>query len=324
MLLTGQRDGRVFKKHMIKWIQCANQCQEASQAAKTLPAIDRSATPVRLFLVLLIFYALLIGPALQVVLKIKRRRIWMLWIIPVASLVLCVVVFVGSYLAEGFDGFANFRNITVLDQKNGRASTVGWASFYSPLTDGAGLKFSTATILQPQWQTQGWGNNVDTHYVSIDWTAGQHFTSGWLLAKTPISFRLWKAEARREKLVVRKDEQGNFTVTNALGADAEGLKLCMLDGTWYAAEKILAGKTSTLNKIATPTLGNLPDIKEYCSQASNWTLNDHEHAERMRVNLEPGTYQVMVHGHPFVNTAITNPAQDQGKTLVLGRFEVEE
>lgn len=322
-LLTSKKDYWKFERQATKRLRCTNTCVRSSYAARSLPAIKRNATPVRLFLVLLIFYALLIGPALQYLLKRKRRRIWMLWIIPVTSIFLCAVVFVGSYLSEGFHGFANFRNITLLDQTSGRASTIGWASFYSPLSDGAGLRFSTVTVLQPQWAHQG-RRNEERHEVSIDWTSDQHLTSGWLQAKTPISFRLWKAESRREKITIRKNESGKLTATNALGADAESLKLHMADGQWYTVKELPAGETRELKRTTEPKHdATLPTVKDFCLNPSNWLLRDHKTPEKDLVHIEPGTYQVMVDGHPFVNTAITNPAKDQGKTLVFGRFIVE-
>ena len=317
------RDRSSFREQAFANIQCGNSWRDATLAAKALPAVEKQVTPVRLFLVILVFYAIGIGPVLQFLLKLKRRRIWMLWIIPVTAILLCGVVFAGSYFAEGFHGFANFRNITVLDQTSKRASTVGWASFYSPLSDGDGLRFSTATVLQPQWQGQG--NNEDKREVSMDWTNGQHLTTGWLQAKTPIAFRLWKAETRREKLTIRKDKSGTITATNALGADAEGLKLRMPDGTIYTAESIPVGETCTLTKTNLTQDADLPDVKNFCMTASNWLFGDDSRAiEKQYVRLEPGMYQVMLDGHPFVSTAITNPAKDQGKTLVLGRFEVEK
>jgi hypothetical protein len=325
VFLRGKRGGN-FKRQVVANLQCINDCKNASDAAKAVPAIERSAAPVRLFLVMLIFYAILIGPVLQFILKRKRRRIWMLWIIPSTAAVLCIVVFVGSYLSEGFNGFANFRNITVLDQTSGRASTIGYASFYSPLSDGDGLQFSTTTVLQPQWNNMSYGyyhSSDDTQYeVGIDWSQNQHLTTGWLQAKTPIVFRLWKAEASRNRLTIRKDASGKVTVTNALGADAQSLHLCMPDGTMYTAEHLPMGQTTTLSKVGKKHKSPNPTLKNYCLTPSKWLVNNDPNT--VQVELKPGMYQVTLDGHPFVNTAITNPAKDQGLTLVFGRFEVEK
>ena len=247
--------------------------------------------------------------------------LWMIWILPASALLLCVLAFGWSYVSEGFHGTAHIRSVAMLNQKTGRVSSVGWAGFYSPLTDSGGLTFSSSMVLQPQWLNPHY--DEESRSLAIDWTSGQHLTDGWLLAKTPLHFRFWKVEPRREKIALRLDASGNATATNALGADVVSIRAQLPDGSWWSAERIKAGATVPLKQIDPPATAKnahvrLPDLIEgySCRTASGQDLEN-------AIDFKPGMYIATVEGHPFVNTAITNPVVDKGETLVIGVFELE-
>ena len=321
-LLTHPQSDLTFGRAARKRAEYGSKWKSEEDAANRMPVTKRKKAPVWAFLGFLVVYAIGIGPVLQIALQRKRRRIWMVWILPATALVLCSAVFVWSYVSEGFHGLANIRTVTLLNQKTQRASTVGWAGFYSPLTDSAGLTFSTSTILQPQWMDERY--NDESRSVSIDWTRGQHLTEGWLLAKTPLHFRLWKVESRREKLAIRQESNGTVTATNALGAEVTQLLLCLPDGTWRSANRIPAGASSSLQEAKAPPKGarqpisQLLPLDDYCSNSVTM-----ERLSKL-IECKPGSYIALVDGHPFVNTAITNPAVDQGQTLLIGEFELEQ
>ena len=321
-LITGRRSESQFESAVRVRTYHASDWSDPEQAADRLPVTKKRRAPVWAFLTFLVVYAVGIGPVLQIVLRRMRRRLWMVWILPASALVLCLFAFIWSYVSEGFYGAANIRSVAILNQKTGRASSIGWAGFYSPLTDGGGLTFSASTVLQPQWQNLDYSE--ESRSVSIDWTNGQHLTDGWLLAKTPLHFRFWKVEPRREKVALRLDSSGTATATNALGADIETIRVHFPDDSWWSAERIPAGATVKLKRI------NPPGIEKR-NRSSFFTLIEGYSAGsgtgsmlENAVDCKPGMYVAQVDGHPFVNTAITNPAVDKGETLVIGQFEVEK
>ena len=52
---------------------------------------------------------------------------------------------------------------------------------------------------------------------TLDWTGGQHLTSGWVSARVPAHFMLRKSEPRRERVEVSRNDEGELVAVNGLG-----------------------------------------------------------------------------------------------------------
>ena len=72
---------------------------------------------------------------------------WLWWIVPAVSLATCLVVFTYSIASEGVHGQCRTSLVTILDENNHRASTLGFVSYYCPLTPSDGLHFSYDTAV---------------------------------------------------------------------------------------------------------------------------------------------------------------------------------
>src|SRR5438034_7340094 len=83
------------------------------------------------------------------ILNRHNRRIWMLWTVPVVSFFTCVLVFGFMVVTEGWQGHVVLASVTLLDEVEKRATTMGRTAFYSPLTPGDGLRFSPETEVSP-------------------------------------------------------------------------------------------------------------------------------------------------------------------------------
>ncbi|GAF96687.1 unnamed protein product, partial [marine sediment metagenome] len=146
-----------------QWRQITQMWQQAHQpfsehrgiddANRLFPVIEDLQIPVRGLFLLILLFAVGIGPVNLIVLAKMRRRIWMLWTVPAISLVTCVAVFGYATFAEGWLGHRRGETLTILDQATHRATTIGWAAFYSPLTPRGGLRFGYETELTPQLST---------------------------------------------------------------------------------------------------------------------------------------------------------------------------
>lgn len=301
-----------------------NACQTPIRANSDMPVVEKTTVPIRTILVLLIGYAVLIGPALQFFLMKKHRRIWMLWIVPAASIGICVTVLIWSLFSEGIYGHMRMQLVTLLDQPAGRATTFGWAGYYSPLTDSDGLRFSSDTILQPQLSYE-YRRGSESRSLGIDWSSGQHLTSGWLLSRTPIHFRLQKVEHRREKLIFRRNKSGDMEITNALGVDVVRLYVCGDDGKCYQFDRIGAGDTVVLNTAGGVELIPREDmLLDYYRSNSHQVPDADSYLRSYQSLLKPWMYVAKVEGHPFVDAGMTNPSTDRSETVVVGRFEEEK
>src|SRR5262249_22639553 len=131
-----------------------------ADANDVFPVVEGMETPVRGLFVVMLVFAVTIGPVNLYLLARARRRIWMLWTVPLLALATCRAVFGYMVSVEGWHGHARTESLTVLDEASGRASTIGWTGFYTPLAPLDGLHFSRDTELTPQLVDDGrWGNN---------------------------------------------------------------------------------------------------------------------------------------------------------------------
>ena len=226
------------------WIQTATPWQwnnSVEEANRVFPVVSKLGIPVRGLFLLMLLFAVAIGPVNLIVLSRKKRRIWLLWTTPAISLITCLAIFTYATFAEGWKRVVRTEGLTVLDEKAHRATTIGWTAFYSALTPGEGVHFGYETELTPQISARN-TNKV----LTIDWTRDQHLTSGWIAARVPIHFMIRKSETRRERIAVRKGADAQLKIVNGLGADISQFWLEDRDGTIYSATDIPAGVETEL------------------------------------------------------------------------------
>ena len=227
--------------------------------------IGEASVPVKGLFVLVLLFTIGIGPVNIWILSRYRKRIWLWWNVPAVSLLTCLAVFCYALLAEGWTPHGKIASMTVLDERSHRATTIGLVSYYCPLTPSGGLHFSPDTDVAPLtseaslgygYRPYGPSRNELSGLRLVDWTRDQHFRSGWVTARVPAYFQIRKSEdTRRERLLVRKDAQGNVSVTNALGADIRRLLLTDASGRIFQAADIPAGGERSLDAIARAGLG---------------------------------------------------------------------
>ncbi len=234
------------------WLKTAAPWQwkgSVDEANRMFPVVSNVGIPVRGLFLLMLLFAVAIGPANLIVLSRKRRRIWMLWTTPVISLITCLAVFAYATFAEGWRRQVRTMGLTILDERARRATTIGWTAFYSALTPGDGLHFGYETELTPQQTT----STVRT----VDWTHNQHLASGWVASRVPAHFMVRKSEMRRERVTVRRGANAGLRIVNGLGVDIRQFWLADRKGTIYFATGISAGSEAKLVSRPDLRLGRL-------------------------------------------------------------------
>ena len=179
--------------------------------AQSLRSAGREATvPVRGLFVLVLLFGVGIGPVNIWLLSRYKRRIWLWWNVPAISLLTCLAVFCYSSFSEGWTGHGKIASLTLLDERCHRATTIGYLSYYCPLTPSVGPRFGVDTDValldEPAGSTGG--VSLSGGYAGlrfVDWTSDQHLTSGWVTARVPAYFQIRKNEDRRERLTVEKN-----------------------------------------------------------------------------------------------------------------------
>ena len=280
---------------------------------------------VRATVLVMLGFVVLIGPVNLIVLSRMKRRVWMLWTIPAISFATCMLVFVYSLLREGVTPTFRSQGITLLDQANHRATTIGAMAVYCPLTPGGGLSFGYETEVTPLVQVWNYGPfGPSGTRREIDWTQAQHLQRGWVSARVPAYFHLRKSETRRERIEIERN--GNeLSIVNGLGADIARLWLADENGNVFIVmNNVGAGQKAKLTPFhdypkVSDRLGPKGLFKEL-----GYTVQLHSEGRNTAEFLVPGSYVAELIENPFLEKGLsgrTKPASAQGHSFVFGILE---
>ncbi len=297
--------------------------------------LEHFGVPVKTIMVLILVFAILIGPVNIVVLSLMKRRIWLLWTVPATSVIASLFVYGADYLREGFLRQTSSHTITILDQRRQEALTFGFVGFYSTFTPGGGLAFdptTEATCAYDRSQSSGASNR--TFEMQMLPGGAQQFANGWVRARLPSYFAVRKAEPmRKERLDFNweiVEGTPGPTVANSLGVDVDRLVVCGPNGTMYTASSVKAGEKVVLipdtsgSSPATPSEGRTPArfyeslIPSYMNIRS-WTSTGL--GTVMTERLPPGYYAVQVGGdgrNPFLEKALDRASVYRHETVIYG------
>jgi hypothetical protein len=287
---------------------------------KAFPVVERIGIPVRGLFVLMLAFVVVIGPINLIWLARRRKKIWMLWTVPVIALAACLAVTGFAILGEGVSATSRSESFTILDESSHRATTIGWTAFYAPIAPREGLHFGNDTELAPvapeTWRYRG-GNDR-----TIDFSNDQHLDSGWLTARVPAYFKFRKSETRRERVTIRRSGD-SISVVNGLGADINALWLADRDGKIYSAKAIRAGAETKLSLASFGVVENKAGLHGLFT-AGEW-LDEMKAAERNPQRyLAPGCYLAALDASPFVEEGLKGVETRKAHTLVYGVGAEEE
>jgi len=295
------------------------QIRSIPEAHAQFPVVENLSIPVRGMLLLMFGFVVVIGPVNLILLHRLRRRLLLFVTTPAASLLTCGLVFAYALFSEGISPKYRQMSLTILDEPNHRATTIGWLAYYAPLSPRGGLHFSYHTEVTPQF---GYGNRYGMSgssgapAVNVDWTDGQHLTGGWLRPRIPLHLRLRKSEPRRERLKVHRDASG-LTVVNGLGADIRRITLADADGRLYVGEAIAAGGEAGL----APQHGKAGGGSLRTLFQNAWE----DAIPALQTNpvpyLKAGTYVATLDGSPFAEHGLDGAVPTRCLTVVYGILE---
>jgi hypothetical protein len=288
--------------------------------------LAETSVPVRGLFVLVLLFALLIGPVNIILLSIYKRRIWLWWNVPVISLLTCLAVFGYAMFSEGWTSRGKIATLTVLDERCHRATSLGHLSFYCPLTPSAGLHFSTDTDVarletQPNWRRYvGRYSTGESGLRRVDWTNDQHLTTGWVTARVPAYFQIRKNEDRRERLNIEKKPDGSFAVVNALGANIQRLYYADASGRIFEATEIAQGAERTLTPTDQKAAGQGFTSLRQLFASPDWLAKfiDLKDAKDYSPLLVPGSYIAFLENNPFVESPIAGANSQDSVAIVCG------
>jgi hypothetical protein len=283
---------------------------------QTFPVVQNFRVPVRGTVFIMLLFVIAIGPINLIVVSRMNRRTWLLWTIPAISLLTCLTVFVYSFVREGVTPDTRISGLTVLDQTDKRAASIGFTAFYCPLTPSQGLFFNSDTEATPLIQV---GNYRAGGGREMDWTQAQHLGRGWVSARVPAHFQLRKSETRRERLEI-ENQNGQLTVVNGLGATIQSLWFADQASHVYTATNIVAGQKANLTM--------LPDPLKHEEQSGPRGLLEKCGAQADLAEpisyLQPNTYIAEMDSNPFLENGLgpkAKTARTKSHAVVFGLLE---
>jgi hypothetical protein len=295
-----------------------NQIRSPTEAHRIFPVVENIGIPVRVLFLFMLAFVILIGPVNFFWLGRARRRIWLLWTVPLFSLFTCVLLFGYMILSEGWNGHIRAEAVTMLDEVNQRAATVGWLGYYSPTTPGGGLHFDFNTELTPHVLRDHRYYNNNRRPCSVDWTEDQHLDSGWLIAKVPTHFLVRRNEKRLERIIVRQEGEKAPVLVNALKTDIQTIWVVGSNGQVYSASNVGAGAEATLapTNDASQPKGKLNGFR--AGFARDWLKLITDLENHPTDFLRPGCYLAVVEDAPFLEQGLRQVQTRKMKSVVFG------
>ncbi|MCI0381021.1 MAG: hypothetical protein L0215_25840 [Gemmataceae bacterium] len=289
-----------------------------NQAHREFPVVDNLAIPIRGLFVAMFLFVVVIGPLNFYWLARKRRKLWLLWTVPVLSIFTCALLFGYMLLREGWHAHLRQAGVTVLDETSQRATTVGWIGYYSPTSAGGGLRFSDETELTPQLIVERYFSNAGAKACSVDWSDGQHLEGNWITARVPMHFMVRRTEKRLERIMARKNPDGTVSVTNGLKADLASLALADGQGRVYTATGIKAGAEATLREgdAAVWATAKEDALRDFFRQS--WLPPMEAMRKTPGIYLRPGWYLAVLDDNPFLEQGLSSVQSRAAEAVVLG------
>jgi len=298
-------------------LRLPNLVRTATEANNNFPVVSNLGIPMRGLFVFMFLFVIFIGPVNIYWLTRIKRRIWLLWTVPVFSLATCALLFGYMVVSEGWHGHLRAQGITVLDEVSQRAATIGWLGYYSPTTPAGGLHFDQQTELTPHLLRDYRYYSRSRKPLSIDWTSDQHLDSGWVTAKVPAHFLVRRNEKRLERILVRRKD-GAVTVVNGLKADLRTLLVAGSDGRLYSAQNIRPGAEATLAPLPDPARAKAGPPLLHEGFYADWLQLSGKMQASPAAFLRPGCYLAVCDDAPFLEQGLRHAQTRKLSSIIYG------
>lgn len=308
----------VIKERVLGTARPWQQTTTTTGLQNSFPVVDNLSVPIRGLLTLMILFAIVIGPVNFSILSRWNKRIWLLWTVPVISFAFCLAILSYNLLAEGWYTKTRTAGITVLDQLDGRATTLGFTGFYCPLSPGS-LKFSALTELHiSQDNHPALASNT-----ILDWTEDQNLVRGWALARVPTYFSIRKSEDRRERVTFSEEGNTRVQAVNALGVDISELYYMNAQGKVFLAKNLAAGANGTLGSENEEFFTKDAMALQKFFALGSWSQGIKPEGNNptmlsLKKSLRPGTYLAFTETNPFLENGIKGSSERQTPSAIYG------
>ena len=266
--------------------------------------------PYRIFVVLLIGFALLIGPVNFIFVKRSGRPALLLLTIPAIALVTSVLLLGYGIFYQGIDTKSSSVSIALLDQRSDRVDVIEDRRCFVGLSRGPGLLPGAGTSCYPVSVS-----NESPRFL-VDESEDTVLSGTYLPAREPVHQMLLAERSSRLRLDVDPGN-GAVTVRNGLGVAIEELLVRESDGSWYVTlDRVDAGDEVVLDPLTSnDELDKL--LESWRDELGKGTTMENEGVPR-------GAYMARLAEPVFPDSCGVDLNELDGRHGVLGLLDREE
>lgn len=193
------------------------------------------------FLYIIFAFTMIAGPVLWFVLKKYDKRIHILWLLPVISVVFSFAIFLYNLFAEGITPYIKTDGFTYIMGKEGKSVTVAGMTIYSPQAFGRDILFDFDSDICPIY-----GGNGDI-FVGSDVL---HYSGNWVKAKLQSEFGIRRVSDTSVglEIIPSAEENGTPMVVNTFGVKVKTLTYWDSDGRVWEADNLAIGEKAVFRE----------------------------------------------------------------------------
>jgi hypothetical protein len=226
-----------------------------SRMRTNLPVVpDLFALPYKLFALLLVLFAIVIGPVNFVVVKRTKRPVMLLVTIPVIALGAAVALFGFGIVSQGLGVKVASHTFALLDQREHRSMASEMRMLFAGLAPARGLEPGPGAALMQVARYSSSGAWIQPAYDGqrylVAHDPGLVLAGGYLPARSAFLHQIVTERAERGRLELARSG-GELAATNALGTAVE--RLLVRDETgryWTSSEPLRESARTTLAPLA--------------------------------------------------------------------------
>lgn len=281
-------------------------------AEPIIPGLDL--LPYRTFALLLLVFALVIGPVNLVFIAKKKKAVLLLVTIPAIAAVATLLLLGYGIFFQGLDVKTSSISLTLLDERAHRSSALDYRRLFAGLAPAEGLEPGPGTIVFAAAD-----GTFQRQSFEVEYGSGTLLKGDYLPTRVPVKQVLATERAERARLVVKLDGE-RLRVDNNLGARIERLVLRDPDGRLFTLGAALAaGDSAALERDA---FGE--DARGLAKELHELTLpiTSAEPASGDSY-LPPGCYLAQIGASPFRDACGIEENERAGRHVVYGVLPIE-
>ncbi len=263
----------------------------------------KAMTSVSLLIVLVFFFALLLGPVNFYFLNLYNKRILIFVSVPLIAIICCSIIFIYFLLFEYGRLDVYRQSFVMLDENTNTSVVLGGELIISGKAMNEPLSFPINSIIGINRGRYGRGSASLVKGMRLD--KAQNLTYNWIKAKEPFAFSVISVKQDRSRVEFNKSGS-DFEILNGLGADISIIYYREDSERVYQGSNIKAGSKATITKSSNRYRMNSSAIDLY-SVFKNYNKQT-DSADSLIRDLRPGEYIAVLKKDPFLKQDIDRKA----------------